>query len=325
MAGLLTGYGPVGGGGVLDNSFGIPNFATMDPASQQGMMAALRSAQPALQAFQNQQPQQGAKPQPITQNSNLWGAPGQNGGAPTSGLLGSGGFSNSLQTMGSGYGQQQPNGSMGTTSADVGAPSQQVPLSQPQLPPMQSSAPPPSGGSGGGGMGGMNPMSMIGGGGGGAGAGVSGGGVDAGMGGLLGGTGAGTGAAAGGAGDSALAALAWIVCTQLMRDGRLPKRFWIYGSKEFAGYSERVKRGYYFYAIPAVRHLRAHPESRLSKALEIIFNHRAEYLAAKGGCASARKTLRGWFFTKALMPIGFVTGTFVREMPDWSVLYREAA
>lgn len=111
-----------------------------------------------------------------------------------------------------------------------------------------------------------------------------------------------TAAAAGGADiiGTLAAAAAWIVCTELNKQGRLPYRYYIYGAREFAKYDERGKQGYYIWAIPSVEHLRAHPTSLYSRALEVVFNARAEYLAAKAGCKGARKTALGFITTHGL-------------------------
>ncbi len=94
--------------------------------------------------------------------------------------------------------------------------------------------------------------------------------------------------------DAALTAAAfWIVCTELHKQGKLPLRYYIYGSRKFATYDEQVKKGYYIWAVPAVKHLRQHPQSLYSRFLCEVFNARAEYLAALGGCKSARKSWYG--------------------------------
>lgn len=96
------------------------------------------------------------------------------------------------------------------------------------------------------------------------------------------------------------AAIAWIICTELNKQGRLPYRYYIYGAREFAKYDERGKQGYYIWAIPSVKHLRKNPNSAYSKLMEVVFNARAEYLAAKAGCKGARKTVLGAVTTHGL-------------------------
>lgn len=91
-----------------------------------------------------------------------------------------------------------------------------------------------------------------------------------------------------------------IICTELMKQGRLSKKLWIIGSKEFAGYWEHGKVGYYLWSIPAVAHLKQSPDSYLSHALEVIFNKRAEYVAARTGYKKYKKTLLGAVITKGM-------------------------
>lgn len=106
--------------------------------------------------------------------------------------------------------------------------------------------------------------------------------------------------AAGGFEELVLAAAAWIVCTELNKQRRLPTRYYIYGAREFATYPENGKKGYYIWAIPSVKHLRKYPNSLYSKFMELIFNRRAEYLSAKAGCKGARKTAVGAVITHGL-------------------------
>lgn len=86
----------------------------------------------------------------------------------------------------------------------------------------------------------------------------------------------------------------WIVCTELVRQNRMPHRFYIYGLQAFSNYDAKGKKGYYIWAVPAVKHLRENPNSLLSKALEIVMVARAEYLAAEAGCKKAEKKLSGF-------------------------------
>lgn len=89
----------------------------------------------------------------------------------------------------------------------------------------------------------------------------------------------------------------WIICTELHAQGRMPYKFYRHGAKKFMTYSAQGKQGYYIWAIPSVLHLRKHPDSLYSKLLEVIFNARAEYIAAQAGCYGARKTVFGAVIT----------------------------
>lgn len=136
----------------------------------------------------------------------------------------------------------------------------------------------------------------------------------------------GVGAAAEGAGlweTIATAAAAWIICTELTKQGRMPKRFYVYGSKVFADYPEDGKKGYYIWAIPSVKHLRKYPNSLYSKFLCAIFNWRAEYLAAKAGCKGARKLWRGAVVTHASYYFCLGLSKFIPKSysTNWEKLY----
>lgn len=133
----------------------------------------------------------------------------------------------------------------------------------------------------------------------------------------LGGLGAGAGAA-----GAAPALAAWIICTELMRQGKLDRRHWRAGSRVFANYPEIGKRGYYVWAIPSVRHLRRKPDSLYSRVLGTVFRWRAEDLAARAGVRGARRLWRGRAVTAALAVPCLVLGAIVGPQ-DWQSLYRE--
>jgi hypothetical protein len=133
-------------------------------------------------------------------------------------------------------------------------------------------------------------------------------------------------AAAGGAGimdGIAAIATAWVVCTELHKQGRMPTLWYIHGARRFAQYDEEGKRGYYLWAVPATIHLRAHPDSRLSKVLEWIFLNRAEYISAQAGARGARKTLAGWATVAGLYALCRGISWFIPKHIDWTVLYKD--
>ncbi len=115
----------------------------------------------------------------------------------------------------------------------------------------------------------------------------------------------------------------WIICTELMRQGKMPKRHWIAGAPVFAVYPEDVKRGYYLWAIPTVRHLRRRPGSMFSRAVGTAFRWRAEDIAAKKGVVGARRLWRGTVITAVLYPVCKILGHVVGEQ-DWRSVYRGA-
>ena len=112
----------------------------------------------------------------------------------------------------------------------------------------------------------------------------------------------------------------WIVCTELVRQGRMPKRYWAVGSCVFMQYPEVGKRGYHLWGIPLVRHLRRKPYSLLSRIACAAFNWRAEDLAARRGIKGARRRLRGRLVTWVLYPICMALGTVAPEQ-DWQQVY----
>lgn len=129
-----------------------------------------------------------------------------------------------------------------------------------------------------------------------------------------------SGGGLGGLGDIASAALAivgWIICTELMKQGKMPKKWWIKGAPIFAAYPDVVKQGYYLWAIPCVDHLRRYPNSILSRLLCVVFNCRAKSIAEKS-------TFSGAMVTAILWPICYVLGTGLKLFNlrlDWLKIY----
>lgn len=118
----------------------------------------------------------------------------------------------------------------------------------------------------------------------------------------------------------------WVICTELMTQGRLPGKWWIKGSRVFAAYPAEVKEGYYVWAVPSVRHLRAHPNSIYSRCLETVFNWRAENIAAHAEVRGARRLVRGALVTAVLWPLCYALGWTRLKLnmtTDWERLYAE--
>lgn len=124
--------------------------------------------------------------------------------------------------------------------------------------------------------------------------------------------------------DTALSIVGWIICTELVRQRRLPVRWYIVGAPVFAAYHPFVKEGYYLWAIPSVRHLRAYPDSFYSRFLNRVFNWRAENIAAHAGVKGAKKLLRGAMVTAILWPICFGLGALLyafKLKQNWLSVY----
>jgi len=107
--------------------------------------------------------------------------------------------------------------------------------------------------------------------------------------------------------------LSWVICTELLRQGKLPVRYYVHGARVFSGYPEAVKRGYHFWAVPYVKRMRA---SEFATWLVTgIFQMRAENIAASAGVTGARKLWRGALVTAILYPICFILGhTIARNL-----------
>lgn len=117
-----------------------------------------------------------------------------------------------------------------------------------------------------------------------------------------------------------VAAAAWIVCTELRRQGRMPARTYYLAAPEFAAYSERGKRGYWIWAIPSTRHLRAHPQSWYSRLLCAAFNCRARYIADRK--RDRPTTIAGALATHGLYAFCWSLSWFVPpSFARWQVLY----
>lgn len=123
-------------------------------------------------------------------------------------------------------------------------------------------------------------------------------------------------------GDLAAVA-AWVVCTELRRQGRMPARTYYLAAPEFASYSERGKRGYWIWAIPSTRHLRAHPLSWYSRLLCATFNCRARYIADRK--RGRPTTMVGALVTHGLFAACWLISWFVSESgARWQALYKGA-
>ncbi len=117
----------------------------------------------------------------------------------------------------------------------------------------------------------------------------------------------------------------WVICTELVKQNRMPRKFWMPGAAVFAAYPEAVREGYFVWAVPSVRHLRANPRSLYSRFLCTIFNARAENIAAHAGVKGARKLIGGAAVTAVLWPLCYSIGAVriaLKKSTDWKGLYR---
>lgn len=112
------------------------------------------------------------------------------------------------------------------------------------------------------------------------------------------GAGVGLTAAAGAAGAAdlapiLLAALAWIICTELKEQGKMSPSLHRYGARKFQSYPEWGKRGYLLWATPVRDYIRKYPDSKVTAVVAKIFNLRVNNIASRGGCRFAKWTVRG--------------------------------
>ena len=96
-------------------------------------------------------------------------------------------------------------------------------------------------------------------------------------------------------------AAAWIICTELMKQGRFPRKAYMPGARVFMQHSEIAKQGYYLWAIPSVQHLRKYPNSLYSKLLQKVFSARANQIIGT-------KSLLGLLTLRLLPPVCFSIG-----------------
>jgi hypothetical protein len=92
-----------------------------------------------------------------------------------------------------------------------------------------------------------------------------------------------------------------IICTELVRQGRMPNTWRLAGMRQFMRYPAIARRGYWVWATPVVAHLRQQPGSRFSRVIATTFNWRAEDLAARAGVKGARRLIRGRLVTAAMV------------------------
>lgn len=118
--------------------------------------------------------------------------------------------------------------------------------------------------------------------------------------------------------------VSWVICTELAVQRRMPWRWYTYGAQVWRYYPKEVKEGYYVWAVPSVRHLRAHPYSLYSRFLCRIFNWRAENIAAHAGVPGARHLVRGALVTATLWPLCYALGWArlkLNKITEWEALY----
>lgn len=132
---------------------------------------------------------------------------------------------------------------------------------------------------------------------------------------IAGGAGAAEGVGAAAAGSSiadfiapALAALAWIVCTELRRQEKMSSSLYRYGLLHFNSYPEFGKYGYLLWARPLRNYIRRNPSSWVTAATAWVFNKRVNNIAASYGCKHAVWTWEGEAICATTYALSWVLG-----------------
>jgi hypothetical protein len=134
---------------------------------------------------------------------------------------------------------------------------------------------------------------------------------------ITGGAGAalGAGAAAGGGLLEAIAPLlalvAWIICTELLRQKKMSASLYRYGLVHFNNYPEFGKRGYLLWARPIRDFIRKEPDSYFTKVVAIIFNLRVNNIAANAGCKFATWTYKGAVICSITYSVSWTLGLLI--------------
>jgi hypothetical protein len=86
-----------------------------------------------------------------------------------------------------------------------------------------------------------------------------------------------------------------VVCTQLYNWGEIPVGWHRASTVHFyKRYSQLARRGYYFWALKAVCHMRKNPHTKVTRAIADTMYYRTEYIAAQAGCRGAKRTVKGF-------------------------------
>jgi hypothetical protein len=114
-----------------------------------------------------------------------------------------------------------------------------------------------------------------------------------------------------------LAAVAWVVCTELTRQGRIPTKIYRPAVKRFNRYNHLGVKGYLTWGVPLKNLVRDKPNCRRSNFIAYIFLRRAHNLARKEGCAEAKWTVVGAITTIVCYWISVFVGTYLGFKQSW--------
>lgn len=113
----------------------------------------------------------------------------------------------------------------------------------------------------------------------------------------------------------------WIVCTELLRQGKFNKRHYAAGLKVFQAYPQHLLCGYYVWASPLVLYIRRNPSSWITCICKHLFGQRAEFLAARAGVFGARDTVYGQSISTLMFGFCWILGQALNWVGKKEVLY----
>lgn len=109
-------------------------------------------------------------------------------------------------------------------------------------------------------------------------------------------------------GDSIKTGTGWIVCTELLRQGKFNRRHYAAGLRIFQSYPQHLLCGYYVWASPLVLYIRRNPGSWITSVCKHVFGQRAEFLAARAGVSGARDTVYGQSISALMFGFCWILG-----------------
>jgi hypothetical protein len=115
-----------------------------------------------------------------------------------------------------------------------------------------------------------------------------------------------------------------VICTELFRQGHIPRSWYVAGARVASAYPAEVMEGYHVWAVPSVPHLRRYPNSFYSQFLRTIFTWYLGNIAAKAGIAGARKCWQGVVVTAIIWRLCYAVGWVrlsLNRLTDWKGLY----
>lgn len=84
------------------------------------------------------------------------------------------------------------------------------------------------------------------------------------------------------------------VCTEMMRQKRLPVSWWKVGKKTFDDYDLEVKVAYYYWSYPLLQVLKTRPQSLAARVICKLFYARAEFFAWRAQLSGAQCNINGF-------------------------------